>query len=71
MMQNLRIPKDDLADILINRLSKKYSTKEMLLGFVLDVNPNEIASHIKEGSLAGWCDSWRRAVIAIINTMED
>ena len=71
MMQNLRIPKDDLADVLINRLSEKYSMKEMLLGFVVDVNPNEIASHIKEGSLAGWCDAWQRSMIAIINRMED
>lgn len=27
--------------------------------FICDVNPNEIASHITDGTLDQWCNSWK------------
>lgn len=32
-----------------------------LLGLIADINPTEIASHIAEGNLTKWCESWRQA----------
>lgn len=37
-----------------------------LLGLTADINPTEIASHIAQGNLADWCDSWRKKVEATI-----
>ena len=31
-------------------------------GYVQDVNPKEIASHIEDDTLEQWCESWRSAV---------
>lgn len=39
-----------------------------LLGFIADINPTEIASHIEQGNLAEWCESWRQvATVAVEN----
>lgn len=39
-----------------------------LLGLIDDINPTEIASHIAEGNLAEWCESWRQiATVAAEN----
>ena len=31
------------------------------LGLLADVNPAEIASHIAQGNLHEWCNSWKSA----------
>lgn len=37
-----------------------------LLGLIADINPTEIASHIADGTLAEWCESWRQiATVAV------
>lgn len=39
-----------------------------LLGLIADVNPNEIAAHIADGTLAEWCELWRQvATVAAKN----
>ena len=39
-----------------------------LLGLIADVNPNEIAAHIADGTLADWCELWRQqATVAAEN----
>ena len=39
-----------------------------LLGLFADVNPNEIAEHIADGTLADWCELWRQqATVAAEN----
>lgn len=39
-----------------------------ILGLIADVNPNEIASHIADGTLADWCELWRQqATVAAEN----
>lgn len=30
-----------------------------LMGLIADVNPNEIASHIADGTLLAWTQTWR------------
>ena len=30
-----------------------------ILSLIEDVNPNEIASHIADGTLDDWCETWR------------
>lgn len=36
----------------------KNDLKEML-GYISDINPQEIASHIADGTLNDWLESWR------------
>lgn len=39
-----------------------------LFGLIADVNPNEIAAHIADGTLTEWCEIWRQvATVAAEN----
>lgn len=42
-----------------------------LLGFIADINPAEIASHIAQGNLHEWCDSWRTAAGQAVQKMDN
>lgn len=44
------------------------SSMTEMLGLIADVNPNEIAAHIADGTLAEWCEQWRQvATVAAEN----
>lgn len=44
------------------------ATMAEILGLIADVNPNEIAAHIADGTLADWCELWRQqATVAAEN----
>lgn len=38
-------------------------------GYVQDVNPKEIASHIEDDTLGQWCESWRSAVTSSLEAI--
>lgn len=38
-------------------------------GYVRDVNTKEIASHIEDGTLGQWCESWRSAVASSLEAI--
>lgn len=43
-------------------------TKE-LYGLIADVNPEEIADHIKRESLSSWCNGWRIAAKKVVDAI--
>jgi len=38
-------------------------------GYVQDVNPKEIASHIEDDTLGQWCEAWRSAVVSSLDAI--
>ena len=38
-------------------------------GYVQDVNPKEIASHIEDDTLGQWCEAWRSAVASSLDAI--
>lgn len=42
-----------------------------LLGLIADINPAEIASHIAQGNLHEWCNSWKSAAEQAVVKMDN
>lgn len=39
--------------------------------FICDININEILSHIEDGTLKSWIDTWRRGVFSTIHSIKN
>ena len=40
--------------------SQIHTAKAVRADLICDINPNEIAAHIADGTLHQWCEAWQR-----------
>ena len=60
---------DKKFDVLCKFIENEGKQLIDISGYVQDVNPKEIASHIEDDTLRQWCESWRSAVASSLDAI--
>ena len=61
---------DKKFDVLSKFIENEGKQLINIAGYVQDVNPKEIASHIEDDTLGQWCEAWRSAVASSLDAID-